>query len=52
MITGSDETEIKNLKAFLGSEFQTKDLGPLKYFLGLRSTALGKEFVFLNENIV
>lgn len=35
MITGSDETEIKNLKAFLGSEFQTKDLGPLKYFLGI-----------------
>lgn len=35
VITGSDGTRIKKLKDFLASRFQTKDLGPLKYFLGI-----------------
>ncbi|KAJ9556562.1 LOW QUALITY PROTEIN: hypothetical protein OSB04_011176 [Centaurea solstitialis] len=35
VITGSDETGIMKLKDFLASQFQTKDLGPLKYFLGI-----------------
>ncbi|KAI5341073.1 hypothetical protein L3X38_020347 [Prunus dulcis] len=35
VITGNNEAEIKNLKAFLSSQFQIKDLGPLKYFLGV-----------------
>jgi hypothetical protein len=35
VITGSDEKGIKRLKDFLASQFQTKDLGPLKYFLGI-----------------
>ncbi|KAJ9561432.1 hypothetical protein OSB04_006592 [Centaurea solstitialis] len=35
VITGSDEIGIKKLKDFLASQFQTKDLGPLKYFLGI-----------------
>ncbi|KAB2626911.1 hypothetical protein D8674_020529 [Pyrus ussuriensis x Pyrus communis] len=35
VITGNDETEIKNLKTFLSSRFRIKDLGPLKYFLGV-----------------
>ena len=33
VIIGSDEKGIKRLKDFLASQFQTKDLGPLKYFL-------------------
>jgi hypothetical protein len=35
VVTGSDENGIKRLKEFLASQFQTKDLGPLKYFLGI-----------------
>ncbi|XP_016651535.1 PREDICTED: uncharacterized mitochondrial protein AtMg00810-like [Prunus mume] len=35
VITGNNEVEIKNLKAFLSSQFRIKDLGPLKYFFGV-----------------
>jgi len=35
VITGNNEAEIKNLKVFLSSKFRIKDLGPLKYFLGV-----------------
>ena len=35
VITGSDKDGIEKLKTFLGTRFQTKDLGPLKYFLGI-----------------
>jgi hypothetical protein len=35
IITGNDEDTIHNLKQFLNSCFKIKDLGPLKYFLGI-----------------
>jgi len=35
IITGDDRGEIKELKRKLAHEFETKDLGPLKYFLGM-----------------
>ncbi|XP_024171541.1 uncharacterized mitochondrial protein AtMg00810-like [Rosa chinensis] len=35
IITGNDEKAIGDLKKFLNSCFKIKDLGPLKYFLGL-----------------
>ncbi|XP_057434172.1 uncharacterized protein LOC130726869 isoform X2 [Lotus japonicus] len=35
VITGSDSEGIGNLKTFLQTKFQTKDLGILKYFLGI-----------------
>ncbi|PNX64837.1 retrovirus-related Pol polyprotein from transposon TNT 1-94, partial [Trifolium pratense] len=35
IITGNDEAEIQRLKQHLSLHFQTKDLGPLKYFLGI-----------------
>ena len=35
VITGSDQDGIKKLKQHLFSHFQTKDLGKLKYFLGI-----------------
>lgn len=35
IITGDDVDGILRLKQFLGHHFETKDLGPLSYFLGL-----------------
>ncbi|CAL2277125.1 unnamed protein product [Prunus armeniaca] len=35
IITGNDEDVICKLKHFLGNQFRIKDLGPLKYFLGV-----------------
>lgn len=33
VVSGNDENAIKKLKDFHASQFQTKDLGPLKNFL-------------------
>ncbi|GJR83506.1 putative RNA-directed DNA polymerase [Tanacetum coccineum] len=35
VITGNSETEIENTKSFLNKKFKIKDLGELKYFLGI-----------------
>ncbi|CAN1158567.1 Retrovirus-related Pol polyprotein from transposon TNT 1-94 [Linum perenne] len=35
IITGNDNEEIKKLKSRLSSEFELKDLGEMKYFLGM-----------------
>ncbi|GJX74193.1 ribonuclease H-like domain-containing protein [Tanacetum coccineum] len=35
VITGNDETKISNFKRFLSTRFMIKDLGVLKYFLGI-----------------
>ena len=35
VITGSDSKGISSLKSFLQSQFHTKDLGMLRYFLGI-----------------
>jgi hypothetical protein len=35
IITGDDQEEIKRLKECLSNEFEVKDLGNLKYFLGI-----------------
>ncbi|GJX14642.1 ribonuclease H-like domain-containing protein [Tanacetum coccineum] len=35
VIIGNDKSEIENFKLFLKSRFQIKDLGKLKYFLGI-----------------
>ena len=35
VITGSDQDGIRKLKQHLFNYFQTKDLGKLKYFLGI-----------------
>ena len=35
VITGSDQDSIQNLKQHHFTHFQTKDLGKLKYFLGI-----------------
>jgi hypothetical protein len=35
IITGDDETEIRQVKDSLGKQFEVKDLGQLRYFLGI-----------------
>ena len=35
IITGDDKAQIENVKKVLGAEFDMKDLGDLKYFLGI-----------------
>nr|GEV96072.1 ribonuclease H-like domain-containing protein [Tanacetum cinerariifolium] len=40
VIIGNDENEIKRFKQFLSSKFQIKDLGLLKYFLGIEANTV------------
>lgn len=35
IVTGNDLVEVSRLKLRLTSEFETNDLGPLRYFLGV-----------------
>ncbi|KAL9447690.1 hypothetical protein AB3S75_015212 [Citrus x aurantiifolia] len=48
ILTGDDETELAALKQRLAKKFQTKDLGVLKYFLGMEF-ARSKEGIFVNQ---
>ena len=48
VITGSESTGISSLKSFLQTQFQTKDLGVLKYFLGIEVTRC-KKSIFLSQ---
>ena len=36
IITGSDSTVVSNIISQLSTTFEVKDLGPLRYFLGLQ----------------
>ena len=46
IITGSDQDGIQKLKQYLFSHFQTKDLGKLKYFLGIEVAQSNSRMVF------
>ncbi|WZZ40488.1 hypothetical protein YC2023_036747 [Brassica napus] len=48
IITGSDKDSIISTKAFLKSTFDIKDLGELKYFLGIEMCR-SKERLFLSQ---
>ena len=48
VITGSDMTGISSLKSFLRGQFHTKDLGMLKYFLGIE-VMRSKHEIFLSQ---
>jgi hypothetical protein len=48
IVTGNDEEGISELQRYLASEFEMKDLGELKYFLGIKvyNSKLG---IFLSQ---
>ena len=48
VITGSDSKGISSLKSFLHDQFHTKDLGMLKYFLGVE-VMWSKYGIFLSQ---
>ena len=48
VITGSDSTGISSLKSFLHGQFHTKDLGMLRYFLGVE-VMRSKHGIFLSQ---
>ena len=48
LLAGNDLTDINNFKAMLAQQFKIKDLGTLKYFLGLE-IARSPDGIFLNQ---
>ncbi|KAL0536844.1 hypothetical protein IC582_025807 [Cucumis melo] len=48
VLTGDDQTKIRQLKQIMGDEFEIKDLGNLKYFLGME-VARPKEGIFVSQ---
>jgi hypothetical protein len=48
VLTGNDDGEIQNLKHLLANEFEIKDLGSLKYFLGIE-VARSKHDIFISQ---
>ncbi|RVX06515.1 Retrovirus-related Pol polyprotein from transposon RE1 [Vitis vinifera] len=45
ILSGNDMEELQNLKKYLSEEFEVKDLGNLKYFLGMEVARSRKEIV-------
>jgi hypothetical protein len=48
VLTGSDDGQIQNLKHRLANEFEIKDSGSLKYFLGIE-VARSKHGIFISQ---
>ena len=48
VVTGNDPDERKALQSYLSSEFEMKDLGHLKYFLGIEVSQSNK-WIFLSQ---
>ena len=48
LITGNDPVSIAAIKKFLHSQFQLKDLGDLKYFLGIEVSS-SKNGIFISQ---
>jgi hypothetical protein len=52
IITGDDETELVRLKGSLSKAFEVKDLGQLKYFLGIEVARSAKGIVLTQRKYV
>ena len=52
IITGNDGTSINNVKSFLQAQFDVKDLGILKYFLGIELAYSSKGLVLSQRKYV
>ena len=52
VITGSDQDGIRKLKQLLFNHFSTKDLGKLKYFLGIEITQSNSSVVMSQRKYV
>lgn len=48
VLTGDDLEEMQRLKEYLSREFEIKDLGALKYFLGIE-VARSKHGIFISQ---
>lgn len=48
ILTGNDVEEMMNLKTYLAKEFEIKDLGELKYFLGIE-VARSRNGIFISQ---
>ncbi|KAF5451600.1 hypothetical protein F2P56_026693 [Juglans regia] len=48
LVAGNDRSQIEIFKSVLSTHFKTKDLSPLKYFLGLE-VARSSQGIFLNQ---
>ena len=48
VVTGNDPEKRKTLQNYLSREFEMKDLGPLKYFLGIK-VSRSSEGIFLSQ---
>ena len=48
VLTGDDDVGITKLKAHLHQQFQTKNLSPLKYFLGIE-VARSKQGIYISQ---
>lgn len=52
MVTRNDEDEIKHLKGSLAKEFEIKDLGFLRYFLGIEVVTSSKGILLSQRKYV
>ena len=51
IVIGNDEMEIDQLKKKLATEFEIKDLGEVKYFLGMEVQGVKRVFRYHRKNI-
>ncbi|KAK9088655.1 hypothetical protein Scep_027737 [Stephania cephalantha] len=52
VMTGDDIVELESLKNFLSNQFEVKDLGQLKYFLGMEVARSSKGIVISQRKYV